>query len=333
MNHIRQSNFELLRIFSMMAVLYGHGVGLVLGLPFSSEFESNTFSSFFHVACNTLNTCGVNVFILISGWFGIHSSFKGLYKFLYQVFFLLLFIYIIFIVAGKTHLSFEGVLICCGITDGYWFIMAYLGLYLISPILNTFINHATKKQFQTILFSLYGFQCYYSWITGYVNYFEGYSIFLFIILYLTSRYARIYPIKIIEKNAVKYLIFIILIISLLVSFGLFFLSNALHMLRYDNPLIIFASLCILLSFNKIQINSKIINWLAASCFAVYIIHFNPFIFPYFNEVSHIIKNTYSGVIYVLTIILFFCIVYLLCVLIDQIRIMSWNLLVQKKLIK
>ena len=85
MSKIRQSNFELLRILAMMAVLYGHGVGLVLGLPTSSEIESQTFTSFFRIAWSTLNTCGVNLFVLISGWFGIHSTRQGLYKFLFQI--------------------------------------------------------------------------------------------------------------------------------------------------------------------------------------------------------------------------------------------------------
>jgi len=176
----RLSNIELLRIFAIIGVLYGHAVGLVLGLPNADSIHQNFISSFFKLLIGNIFIGGVNVFILISGWFGIRANKKGLAKFLFQIIFLLWGIYLIAILIGKGTLNIEGIKWSLGLTKGYWFVMAYLGLYLVSPILNSFAEHATKKQFRSFLIGFYAFQCFFSWITGYVNYFEGYSIVFFV---------------------------------------------------------------------------------------------------------------------------------------------------------
>lgn len=310
----------------MLAVLYGHGVGLVHGLPFSEEIKEQPGISFCRILFYTTFSCGVNIFILISGWFGIHATRQGLVKFIFQFIFLLWGLYIIFILTGKTQLSLEGIKISIGLTDGYWFIMGYLGLYILSPILNAFVENATKKQFKSLLLSFYTFQCFYSWLTNYVNYFSGYSIMLFCGLYLTARYVRRYPIIGLNNNAGKTIICIILLISIIVLMSLKHFGHASHMLRYDSPLIILQSLCILLFFNKLSFQNTIINWLAASCFAVYIIHFNPFVFPYFINVAKIIDNSFMHFSYVFAITLYLISVFILCVLLDQLRIFVWKLL-------
>jgi len=327
MPKIRQSNFELLRILSMIAVLYGHGVGLVLGLPSAGEIEHQPFTSLFQIILSTTFTCGVNVFILISGWFGIHASRQGIYKFLFHIFFLLWAIYLLFIIVGKTSLNIEGIKISMGLTDGYWFIMGYLGLYILSPILNTFVENASKKQFQTLLISFYVFQCFYSWLTNYVNYFAGYSIILFCGLYLTARYFKLYPIHLLECHPEKISSITILLISIIVLFSLKHFGNALHMLRYDSPLIILVSLCLLLLFKRKNFQNKFINWLAASCFSVYIIHFNPFVFTYFTHYSHLLNDNFNGFLYTISIAFFLVVVYFVCVFIDQIRIFIWNIII------
>jgi len=329
MPKIRQSNIELLRILSMIAVLYGHGVGFVLGLPSADDIGNQPYTSFFQIIFSTVFTCGVNVFILISGWFGIQASRQGIYKFLFQIIFLLWAIYLFFVIVGKTSLSIEGIKISLGLTNGYWFIMGYLGLYILSPILNTFVEHVSKKQFQTLLISFYAFQCYFSWLTNYVNYFAGYSIVLFCGLYLTARYFRNYPIISLNKYSGRILICVILLTSIIVLVSLYFFDHASHMLRYDSPIIIFESLCILLFFNKMSFQNKIINWFAASCFAVYIIHFNPFVFSYFINVAKIIDSTFSNISYIFMIVFFLVSVFLICVLIDQLRIIAWNYLKSK----
>ena len=74
-----------------------------------------------------------------------------------------------------------------------WFIKAYLGLYIIAPVLNAFVNNAEKKAFQKVLLSFFIFQTAYSWISGGAVFFEGgYSTMSFIGLYLLARYVKLH---------------------------------------------------------------------------------------------------------------------------------------------
>lgn len=320
----RLSNIELLRILAIFGVLLGHSIGFTLGLPSSEEIRGAFLKSFFSVMLTSIYLGGVNIFVLISGWFGIKATKRGLSKFLFQVFFLLWGIFLVAIAFHQASFSISDIRNAFGLTSGYWFVMAYLGLYILSPVLNAFVEGATKKQFQFLLITFYLFQCFYSWTTSYVNYFGGYSIVLFCGLYLTARYFRIYPINLVKKHALLFYICSILIISCFACFGLFTLGNALRMLRYDNPLVIFSCLSILVFFSTIHLQRNYINILATGCFAVYIIHFNPYVFPLFKQMILNINQQYSGFFYGIILSLFLLAVYLLCFCIDRIRYFIWN---------
>ena len=296
----RQSNIELLRIISIFFVLIGHAFGVVLGLPGTHDIGTEPLNSFLRILLGAVALGGVNIFVLISGWFGIHPSKKGLAKYLYQVAFLLWGIYAVALLSGKAELNIVGIKTSMGIYEGYWFIMAYLGLYLLSPVLNAFVENATKRQFQVLLIGFYLFQCYYCWIMGMVNYFNGYSITFFCGLYLTARYVRLYSIQFMERNAWKIYVGITLLLAVAGTVGIRFVGSPLKLLRYDSPLEIVACVCFLLGFLKIKLQSSVVNTLAKSCFAVYIIHFNPFVFPYFRMGVEWIDHSCSSVVFVTT---------------------------------
>lgn len=324
----RQSSIELLRIIAIFFVLIGH-VGVVIGLPSKEDWAVTPISSLIRILFSSFAVGGVDIFVLISGWFGIRFSCKGLGKFVYQVLFLLWSIYLVVICIGNVPFTIEGIQISMGLTGGYWFVMAYLGLYVLSPVLNVFCENATEKQFRLFLIFFYCFQTYYSWVTGFVNYFEGYSIILFCGLYLTARYFRIYPIKFVWGHAWEIYVGCTLVVFVIASFGQWKWGSALRMLRYDNLIVILACISLLCVFSKWQFQNKIINWLATGCFAVYIIHFNPFLFKYFKMVIIWMENTFNGPILLMMIALFLVIVFITCTIIDQIRLRAWTIIAKK----
>lgn len=57
-----------------------------------------------------------------------------------------------------------------------------------------------------------------------------------------------------------------------------------RLFTYTNPLVILASLSLLLYFSRLQFTSNSINWLAASAFAIYFIQIR----IYFYRISYII---------------------------------------------
>ena len=245
----RQSNIELLRILSMFFVLVGH-VGMIVGSPDKDLFSSDFLSSFLRILIQGFSVVGVNIFVLISGWFGIKASLKGGSAFIFQFLFLIWAVYFLEIVTGITIFDFQGLKNSLGLTGEYWFVMAYLGLYILTPVLNTYVEQASKEQFRWLLISFYSFQCYYCWISGFVNYFEGYSVVFFCGLYLTARYIKLYPITFLYKNSFKLYVIISTVISIFASIGIYFFDSAVRMLRYDNPLVIISSISLLLSLHN-----------------------------------------------------------------------------------
>ena len=323
---VRQSNIELLRIIAMFFVLIGHANGVVMGMLSPVEIETATLSSFIRILFMSIAIGGVNIFVLISGWFGVRANYRGLAKLLFQFFFLLWGRYIVAVLRGETTFDSQGIRISMGLTQEYWFVMGYLGLYILSPVLNAFVEKVNKRLFQMFLITFYIYQCYYCWITGVVNYFGGYSIIFFCGLYLTARYFRLYPSGRLNRLSLYVYIAITCFISIIVVLSVWKFGNAMKMLRYDNPLIILSSMALLLFFCKFRFQSPVVNWLAASSFAVYIVHFNPYVFKFFKRGVLYFTSTLDGGLLVLGIFLFLSAVYLFCVFIDQIRIGMWNLL-------
>ena len=123
----RQSGVELLRIIAIFMVLAGHANARVLGLPLPSDFVSSTSSSVVRMLLSSVVVAGVNIFVMISGWFGIHAKPRGLAKLLFQVFFLLWGIYAVFLLTGNATLNAHDIKVCLTLTEEYWFVMAYIG--------------------------------------------------------------------------------------------------------------------------------------------------------------------------------------------------------------
>lgn len=91
-------------------------------------------------------------------------------------------------------------------------------------------------------------------------------------------------------------------------------------------MVILAAISLLYTFSKWNFHNKFINWMALGCFAVYIIHYNPFVFKYFKESVLWIGGHSYHLLFLLEIGLFLFLVFLVCVLIDQLRILSWKTL-------
>lgn len=125
----RQSNIELLRIVSMLLVMLLH-VGYALTNHIHSQIDN-----ILHVSSEAATIICVNVFVLISGWFGIKFSFKGIAKFLFQVIFLALLTFVVLVLLGKATLTIE----CMALYFWYiQYILVCVGLFAIIYFLASF---------------------------------------------------------------------------------------------------------------------------------------------------------------------------------------------------
>ena len=128
----RNSNIELLRIISMLLVLVVHANFLSLSEPTHLETIESPIISFSRYLIQSLSIVCVNVFILISGYFGIRTNLKKISSLLYQVYFWIFFIHFILNVLHLEEKRNIGEWISSFLLFDYWFIRAYIILYIIS---------------------------------------------------------------------------------------------------------------------------------------------------------------------------------------------------------
>lgn len=319
-DNLRQSGIELLRIVAIVMVLVCHANARVLGLPSRAEVFSVPAPSIARMLFGAMAVYGVNIFVMISGWFGIHAKPKVLAKLLFEVLFLLWGIYAVFLLTGNATFNMHDIKVCLALTDEYWFVMAYVGLYIFSPVLNAFVEKASKRELQLLLVGFYVFQCYYCWASGTLDYFSGYSIAFFFGLYLTARYFRLYPVRILSRHGGLVYVASLAVVATVSVVALVLVGNWARMLRYDNPLVIVGVIGLLNAFSHLRFHSRLVNSLATACFAVYIIHFDPLVFHYFVMAVKSIYNSTSGLVTVVAISMFLVAVFLACWLIDRVRL-------------
>ncbi len=188
----RKTNIELLRILAMFLVLVVHAYFWSLGAPSLQDIKENFLPSCTRIFIESISIVCVNTFIFISGWFKIHPTLKGFANFIFQCAYFLFGIYAVLVCTGHADLSIKGIAGCLCLTPVNWFIKAYIGLYILAPVLNFFVENSSKKQLGLLLISFYTFQTIYG-LSGAAKFIDhGYSTFSFIGLYLLAQYVKLY---------------------------------------------------------------------------------------------------------------------------------------------
>ena len=290
---------------------------------------SNSVLCAFRFLIESLSIVCVNAFILLSGWFGIKFSVKRLLSLIFTVFFFSLILTILPSARGQgSHL-----LIDIFTLNQYWFVKAYIILFILSPALNLFAEQASKTVFRNVLIVFFIMQTVFSYISNSSWFDDGFSPIPFIGLYLLSRYIRIHkPVFSCFKGRTD--LFVYLGLSLLIaglSVCLFkWFGTGGRLFNYTNPLVIASSVFFFLCFSKIKMkNNAVVNWIAASSLGAYLLHMNPLVFqPYFVPTLASFSNISSGLLLCLLIFVFLLAVFLAGVLIDKIRLFVWNLLLK-----
>lgn len=330
----RDSNFELLRIIAMILVLGVHANFLSIGRPTFEEFVTSPSSTGFRIFTQSLCIICVNVFVLLSGWYSIKPKVEKLYDFLFQIFFFSILIFTLSaIVNPEQTLNLNGFLSLFLLDKELWFVKAYLLLYICSPILNHFIESSSSKQIGVFLIAFFVFQFIFGWFVVSVVWFDGgYSTLSFLGLYILAGYIRKSE-HIFFKFKCRTDLLLYFLLTLLITFiAVFFISKnykgIMHkMFWYNSPLVILASIYFFLFFSKIKLHNKIINYIAISSFAIYLLHANPLIINkyYIQIIKHwyTTESTYTFLGKTLFYIIF---IFVISILLDKIRISIYCLL-------
>jgi len=331
----RDSNMELLRLMAMLLVMMVHASYRALPKPTPDSITDDPVSSFLQISTESFTIMAVNVFVMLSGWYGIRLRWKRLGELLFQVFFfgvlcLVLFSYLQTLVLPYTVPASKPpvtTLFMLGEND-YWFVKTYIALYLCSPLLNAFVEKATRQQMALALTSLFIFQWVFGWVFEATSWLRaGYSLPSFACLYLLARYISIHRPRFAQQSRWTDLAVYIGTCTF-VTIAYFFLKRHFNfggvLLYYNSPTTIVSATAFLLFFSKLRLKSRVINWLAVSALAVYLTHSSSYLAKYYDHTIVYWHDTLSRPSFLLHATFFIAIVFFGSILIDKVRLFVWS---------
>ena len=319
----RLSNYELLRLLCMLMVLNLHS--------FSGWQHGGGFWQAFDFFRESTSICAVDCFVLISGYFGIHWKFKSFFNLVFQILFYSVAVYLVAVTLGIVDWSIGGFLErfeCLFAAEKSWgFAVSYVLLYFCAPMLNALAERTTSKDLLTfilVFFIAVNFICLPD------------IVFTYALIYLIGRLLR--KTNLVERKIpawkgywiVTILIFFFVYIILYKGLGIRNASIAASLpigfigYSYSAPLVIIQSVFLFLAFAKMSFISKVVNWCASSCFAIFLIHMHPTIkeIGYYTFTTGLYDKPVLQHIVILTMLIvtvFFC-----SILVDKVRIAISN---------
>ena len=325
----RQSNIELLRIVSMMLVLLCHYIptrnnGVQTSI---NTLNVNLVETITNLELKSLSIVCTHCFILISGYFGIKFKIKSLANLLFQMsFWCIVCIMIAVLLAGNLSPVPSIKTFITSIIYG-WFPTGYIILFVVSPILNSFINSCSEKELERYIIYFYSLSTIGGYLLSLADFNAGMSDLSMCGLYLIGAYLRTSRVKIFTLKA-KYDLLIYLGLGVfMVAINLLLLCFNIHSSPYGylNPIVIIMSIYLFLFFKKIDIGSiKVINFLSTSAFSIYLFHCNIYIGDYVNRIWEDINIHFGILSSILMGLLSFIAIYLFCTIIDQLRILIYS---------
>lgn len=279
---VRDSNFEFLRIVSMIMIILHHLVvhGFYM-VPSSFSFSNIVYSLFY-----SGGKLGVALFVMITGYFMISKDrvdVKKIVKMEFQVLFYSILIFFLFKLFGIRQLSSEDISrsFLPNIMNTYWFFSSYFALCFFAPYLNKFVKGLGSREFKGLMMVsgvfliLFPSLFFYRLYRGKLN--EG--IYL-VFYYLVGAFIRLYG----DKFRVKKLF---LGIGCVLIYGLIGVMPILMSLtvskvfggyefifsEISSVLIFIVAVLVFLLFRDLNIGkSKIINFFGSVSFGVYLFH-------------------------------------------------------------
>ena len=316
---IRQSNIELLRIIAMLMVLTLHTRYDGILSVYDGTIDASHITRFFF---ESISSVGVNIFVFISGYFGIKLRKTSIASFAFQVYYFAMLAFVgSCLLAGSLHVGSATYLkLLFPLSHNVWFVPCYFILMLLSPILNSFIEGKSVKQLALHTLGLYAIAFVWTNLWGCVDGFSGYSWGFFIILYLTGATIRKWSTAHSVRKSycfMGYLICSILTVIIAIIQSRYPIGQSLIWV-YDFPIVYVSSVCLFLFFVQMNIeSSRVINTIASSSFAVLLFHMSAcsqfkvvcqYIFEHFNGGVVILLTTCAVVLY-----------YVISMLLDQPR--------------
>lgn len=319
----RDSNMELLRITAMLMVMIVHASYRALPKPTPDSIAADELSAFLQYVAEGFSVMAVDVFVMLSGWYGIRLRWSRLAELLFQVvFFGILCAALSYALTGEMPHHMVKTVLLLGEGD-YWFVKTYVALYLLSPVLNAFVERATRRQMETTLLALFLFQWVFGWVFEATTWLRaGYSLPSFMALYLLARYLHVFNPRFAQWPKRVDLAVYVLTCSA-VAVAAFFLKKHFDvggvLFFYNSPTTILSATAFLLFFSKCRLRSRLVNWVAVSALAIYLTHSNSFVGQYYDMYIRQWHAAESRPVFLLYVVLLIAAVFVGSILIDKVR--------------
>lgn len=306
----RASNIELLRIIAALGVMilhwnYNGGLALMRG--------GGGYYIFLLLEC--IDICAVNLFMLISGYYLCKNKVVDLWKpieIITETIAISVFFELIKVLSGHKKFSLGA------FVPNNYYVIFYITVLLISPLLNT-VTENTKSKKRLLIGLLLIFSVYPTFVDILQSYIlnlqdlssitragsmDGYTIVNFVLMYLVGACVRemegaIKKFKTSILFALWWACLLLIYVWTIYVCDSSDLAGAGTCLSYASPLIIMEAILIFLLFQRIDIGyNKNINRLAKASFTAYLFH--GAVIKYF--VSEKICSLFYGVVVVYVLI-------------------------------
>lgn len=284
----RQSNIELLRILCMFMIVMHHFVTNVWYPNMLDVQAPSSFGEAIFLLGHCLFFIGVNCFVLISGYFSIKTSLRGfLHLYGFYVFYTLLIALIQYFGDAQyalmpleekwSHIAVHSLMPWSN--NKFWFLNAYLALFMMAPMLNAAIKSMEKQTYIRVLVLLTILNVVFGWFfdIDLLNTW-GFCVAQFIYLYMIGGYIHkfvsIESIKSQRWHNMGIYVASAAIWGLIVAMQVYefpFMGRFFKAFAYNNVFVLTASIGFFLFMLSFNINSRAINWFSSSCLAAYLL--------------------------------------------------------------
>lgn len=310
----RNSSIELYRIIATFAVLIVHFNGWFVGdwpLPVYDISNPTAFRTG-QMILEAMSIICVNMFVIISGYFGIKLKFSSIAKLYIYLALIYVPLYLVRFLLTHEFIFADFLEKCFVISYAGYFIQCYFMLMILSPVLNSFVEKYGRGILKWVLL-FWALEFWFSCIMEVeeLGYNQGYSLIHFVLMYMIARCIRLYEDDI---KKVRAWVWVLGYILSTVIISVSFIGGIKWCWDYSNPVVVFSSVCSFLPFLYKTFHHKFINWIASGTLAVYIIQITYFIRSSLSALDIKLLETNSYPMYLLEIFVVILIVFVVSVL-------------------
>ena len=348
-NKERHYGIDLLKITAMLMIVIIHTN--IHGGILTSEHFSYTQQNFFYSNYSVIwfiqltVSCAVNCYALITGYFNWNQNIRyyKLVMFWLQIVFYMVIVALVYsiITASIDHVVWFNAFFPI-MTYQYWYMTAYVGVFLLMPILNSYIQNTSVSKLRLHLLFLFIMMSviplFFSRNGDPFVFNSGYSTFWLVMMYIAGGIISKCDLG---KSLSKLQYFIYFLMMALISWGykmvvdyfnIYAQANitSFRLFEYRSPTFVLAAVFLLLLFKQIKINKgfmqKAILLLSNATLGVYLIHEQPLI--RYNIIRGYSKDFVALPIpqMVGMILLGALTIYIVCTLIELIRMQLFKFL-------